>query len=165
MEKGAGWPAGLPSVTGLVSRCQAEWKGGDMPLEDKYAKYEEALSESADLVPQLSGATRPPSCRLSLTPPPHVATPHVRARASHAAALLELEPLIFSAEYCTEGGLSYDDIDLWARCDTAWGRAHFGASACPPPARPPPLSFTEPPAPPHALPHCALLRSPALSAL
>lgn len=23
--------------------------------------------------------------------------------------------MIFSAEYCTEGGLSYDDIDLWAR--------------------------------------------------
>ena len=33
-----------------------------------------------------------------------------------AAALLELEPLIFSPEFCTEGGLSYDDIDLWARC-------------------------------------------------
>jgi len=64
---------------------KADWKGGDMPLEDKYAKYEEAFAESSELVPQLS------------------------------AALLELEPLIFSPEFCTEGGLSYDDIDLWAR--------------------------------------------------
>ena len=30
-------------------------------------------------------------------------------------ALLELEPLIFSAEHCTAGGLSLDDVDLWAR--------------------------------------------------
>lgn len=29
--------------------------------------------------------------------------------------LVELEPLIYSPEYCTEGGLSMDDIDLWAR--------------------------------------------------
>jgi len=64
---------------------KAEWKTGDMTIEAKYAKYEEALVESAELVPELS------------------------------KALLELEPLIFSAEYCTEGGLSYDDIDLWAR--------------------------------------------------
>jgi hypothetical protein len=31
------------------------------------------------------------------------------------AALKELEPLIHSAEACAEGGLSYDDIDLFAR--------------------------------------------------
>lgn len=30
-------------------------------------------------------------------------------------ALTKLEPLIFCEDYCTEGGLSYDDIDLWAR--------------------------------------------------
>jgi len=64
---------------------KAEWKTGDMTLEDKYAKYAEALAESDELVPQLS------------------------------EALLELEPLIYSADCCTEGGLSYDDIDLWAR--------------------------------------------------
>lgn len=29
-------------------------------------------------------------------------------------ALKELDALIYSTEYCTEGGLSYDDIDLWA---------------------------------------------------
>jgi len=30
--------------------------------------------------------------------------------------LKDLEPLIYSPEACTEGiGLSYDDIDLWAR--------------------------------------------------
>lgn len=30
-------------------------------------------------------------------------------------SLEELDKLIYSTEYCTEGGLSYDDIDLWAR--------------------------------------------------
>jgi len=64
---------------------KAEWKGGDMPIEEKYAKYEEAFEESAELVPQLS------------------------------EALLELEPLICCETFCTEGGLSYDDIDLWSR--------------------------------------------------
>jgi glutaredoxin 2 len=56
-----------------------------MPLEQKYKYYQEAFAESATLVPELS------------------------------KALLNLEPLIFCPEYCTEGGLSYDDIDLWAR--------------------------------------------------
>lgn len=64
---------------------KAEWKGGDMPLSAKYEKYEEAFAESVDLVPQLS------------------------------EALLELETLIYSEECCSDGGLSYDDIDLWAR--------------------------------------------------
>ena len=31
------------------------------------------------------------------------------------AALLKLEPLICCKDYCTEGGFSYDDIDLWSR--------------------------------------------------
>jgi len=31
------------------------------------------------------------------------------------AALQDLETLIHSEKCCTEGGLSYDDIDLWAR--------------------------------------------------
>jgi len=30
-------------------------------------------------------------------------------------ALRELDRLIYSTEYCTEGGLSLDDIDLWSR--------------------------------------------------
>jgi len=29
--------------------------------------------------------------------------------------LSELENLLYSVDYCTEGGLSYDDIDLWSR--------------------------------------------------
>mmetsp|Transcript_2803 Transcript_2803/g.7038 ORF Transcript_2803/g.7038 Transcript_2803/m.7038 type:complete len:266 (+) Transcript_2803:60-857(+) len=64
---------------------KAEWKAGGMPLETKYAKYEEAFAESDQLVAELS------------------------------QALLELDSMIYSTEYCTEGGLSYDDIDLWAR--------------------------------------------------
>jgi len=66
---------------------KADWKGNpDMALETKYAKYEEAFAESTELIPQLN------------------------------EKLVELEEMIFSAESCTEGiGLSYDDIDLWAR--------------------------------------------------
>mmetsp|Transcript_157530 Transcript_157530/g.277938 ORF Transcript_157530/g.277938 Transcript_157530/m.277938 type:complete len:290 (-) Transcript_157530:162-1031(-) len=64
-----------------------DWKGNpDFPLELKYEKYNEAFAESDKLIPELN------------------------------KALLELEPLIYSAEACTEGiGLSYDDIDLWSR--------------------------------------------------
>jgi GrxB family glutaredoxin len=32
-----------------------------------------------------------------------------------AESLRELEGLLYCEEYCTEGGLSYDDIDLWSR--------------------------------------------------
>jgi len=66
---------------------KADWKGNpDMPLELKYSKYEEAFGETAELLPQLN------------------------------EKLLELDAMIYSAEACTEGiGLSYDDIDLWAR--------------------------------------------------
>ena len=32
-----------------------------------------------------------------------------------SASLKELDDLIYCPDYCTEGGLSYDDIDLWAR--------------------------------------------------
>mmetsp|Transcript_14188 Transcript_14188/g.18586 ORF Transcript_14188/g.18586 Transcript_14188/m.18586 type:complete len:311 (+) Transcript_14188:73-1005(+) len=31
------------------------------------------------------------------------------------AALLKLEPMIFCKDYCTEGGVSYDDIELFAK--------------------------------------------------
>lgn len=58
----------------------------DFPLADKYAKYEAAYGETSELLPELN------------------------------AKLLELDAMIHSAESCTEGiGVSYDDIDLWAR--------------------------------------------------
>lgn len=31
------------------------------------------------------------------------------------AKLIEMDEMVFSEQYCTEGGLSLDDIDLWAR--------------------------------------------------
>mmetsp|Transcript_43393 Transcript_43393/g.80825 ORF Transcript_43393/g.80825 Transcript_43393/m.80825 type:complete len:341 (+) Transcript_43393:84-1106(+) len=64
-----------------------DWKGNpNFPIEQKYQIYEEAFAESATLIPELN------------------------------SALLNLEPLIYSPEACTAGiGLSYDDIDLWAR--------------------------------------------------
>jgi glutaredoxin 2 len=66
---------------------KAEWKGNpDFPLELKYEKYKEAHAETSALLPEAN------------------------------AKLLELESLIHSPEACTEGiGVSYDDIDLWAR--------------------------------------------------
>jgi len=66
---------------------KSEWKGNpDFPLEEKYKKYEEAFAETPSLLPELN------------------------------QKMLELEEMIHSAEYCTEGiGVSYDDIDLWSR--------------------------------------------------
>jgi len=66
---------------------KGDWKGNpDMSLEFKYEKYNEAFVDSASLLPEAN------------------------------AKLLELEAMIYSPESCTEGiGLSYDDIDLWAR--------------------------------------------------
>ena len=31
------------------------------------------------------------------------------------ARLVELDDMLFSEHYCSEGGLSLDDVDLWAR--------------------------------------------------
>lgn len=31
------------------------------------------------------------------------------------AKLVDLDGLVYSSNYCTEGGFSYDDIDLWSR--------------------------------------------------
>ena len=31
------------------------------------------------------------------------------------AKLVELDDIVYSDQYCTEGGFSYDDIDLWSR--------------------------------------------------
>ena len=65
---------------------KSDWKGAaDFPIEKKYGYYEEAFGQTAELLPELN------------------------------KALLELEPLICCADCCTEGGVSYDDIDLWAR--------------------------------------------------
>ena len=64
-----------------------DWKGNpDMSIDFKYEKYEEAYGETASLLPELN------------------------------EKLKELDEMIYSPEACTEGiGLSYDDIDLWAR--------------------------------------------------
>merc|ERR1719409_899698 len=65
---------------------KADWKGNpDMALETKYGHYEAAFAESEANIAELN------------------------------AKLLELEPLIYSTECATEGGFSYDDVDLWAR--------------------------------------------------
>ena len=65
---------------------KSDWKGAaDFPIEKKYGYYEEAFGQTAELLPELN------------------------------KALLELEPLICCPDCCTEGGVSYDDIDLWAR--------------------------------------------------
>jgi len=65
---------------------KADWKGNaDMAIETKYGHYEEAFAQSKPLIAELN------------------------------AKLLELDPLICCAECATEGGFSYDDIDLWAR--------------------------------------------------
>ena len=65
---------------------KSDWKGAaDFPIEKKYGYYEEAFGQTAELLPELN------------------------------KALLELESLICCPDCCTEGGVSYDDIDLWAR--------------------------------------------------
>jgi len=38
-----------------------------------------------------------------------------KALAELNAGLKDLDDMVYSEDYCTEGGLSYDDIDLWAR--------------------------------------------------
>merc|ERR1711924_201716 len=62
-----------------------EWKAADFPAAKKEAEYAAAMARTAELVPELN------------------------------AALAELEGLIYSEDFCTEGGLSLDDIDLWSR--------------------------------------------------
>jgi len=68
-----------------------EWKGNDenpegLPMEDKLKLYADAMAaDPAPLIEELN------------------------------ARLVELDDIVFSEYYCTEGGLSYDDIDLWAR--------------------------------------------------
>lgn len=78
-----------------------EWKKGDMSMEEKWSKYEEALEKTADHLPALN------------------------------EALKELEDLIHCDECCTEGGFSYDDVDLWSRLRslTLIKGAEFGPKA------------------------------------
>ena len=62
-----------------------EWKSDAFDMNKRWQSYDEAYARTDELLPQLN------------------------------AALEELEGLIQCEEYCTEGGLSMDDIDLWSR--------------------------------------------------
>jgi len=65
---------------------KTDWKGNaDMPIEIKYGHYDTAYGESASLIAELN------------------------------AKMGKLDAMIFSEEMATEGGFSYDDVDLWAR--------------------------------------------------
>lgn len=61
------------------------WKSGDMSLDQKWALYNEAYIVSKGMIKTMN---------------------------DH---LVELDDMLFSSDYCTEGGLSYDDIDLFSR--------------------------------------------------
>eukprot|EP00288_Rhodomonas_lens_P014289 CAMPEP_0177716138 /NCGR_PEP_ID=MMETSP0484_2-20121128/14360_1 /TAXON_ID=354590 /ORGANISM="Rhodomonas lens, Strain RHODO" /LENGTH=309 /DNA_ID=CAMNT_0019228169 /DNA_START=21 /DNA_END=950 /DNA_ORIENTATION=+ len=70
----------------MVGYEKADWKDDSkFTQEQRKAEYQKALEQTASLLPQAN------------------------------AALNDLEALIFSPEHCSEGGLSYDDIDLFAR--------------------------------------------------
>lgn len=69
-----------------------EWKGDGseenpgMPMDEKLVLYAEAMAKDpAPLIEELN------------------------------AKLVELDDIIFCQHYCSEGGLSMDDVDLWAR--------------------------------------------------
>ena len=62
-----------------------EWKADDFGMQRRWDAFEEAYAKTDELLPQLNDA------------------------------LAELEDIIFCEEYCTEGGISMDDVDLWAR--------------------------------------------------
>eukprot|EP00563_Minutocellus_polymorphus_P013954 CAMPEP_0181047550 /NCGR_PEP_ID=MMETSP1070-20121207/14943_1 /TAXON_ID=265543 /ORGANISM="Minutocellus polymorphus, Strain NH13" /LENGTH=311 /DNA_ID=CAMNT_0023126237 /DNA_START=56 /DNA_END=991 /DNA_ORIENTATION=+ len=69
-----------------------EWKGDGtdenpgMPMDEKLKQYAEAMAK--DPAPLLEDLN---------------------------SKLIELDDLVYSEHYCSEGGLSMDDIDLWAR--------------------------------------------------
>jgi glutaredoxin 2 len=65
---------------------KSEWKGGEMTMEQKLNLYAEAMAN--DPAPLLEELNR---------------------------KLVELDDIIFSEHYCSEGGLSLDDVDLFAR--------------------------------------------------
>lgn len=67
-----------------------EWKGTDgnpgMDMDEKLKLYAEAMAKDpAPLIEQLN------------------------------AKLVELDDIVYSEHHCSEGGMSLDDIDLWAR--------------------------------------------------
>lgn len=63
-----------------------EWKEGDMTMDEKLKLYADAMaSDPAPLIEELN------------------------------ARLVALDDIVFSENYCTEGGLSLDDVDLWSR--------------------------------------------------
>jgi len=61
------------------------WKKGEMSMESKWEMYEAELGKVGEHLPTLN------------------------------EALKELEGMIHCPECCTEGGFSYDDVDLWSR--------------------------------------------------
>ena len=65
---------------------KSEWKGGDMTMEQKLSLYAEAMAN--DPAPLLEELNR---------------------------KLVELDDVIYSEYHCSEGGLSLDDVDLFAR--------------------------------------------------
>lgn len=82
----------------LVGYSKDEWKNGDMPLEDKLQLYEEAMAK--DPAGDIEEINR---------------------------KLVELSDIVFSEYHCSPGGVSLDDIDLFARLrsitiikDVAW---------------------------------------------
>jgi glutaredoxin 2 len=65
---------------------KSEWKGSDMTMEQKLNIYAEAMAnDPAHLVEELN------------------------------RKLVELDDIIYSDHYCSEGGLSLDDVDLFSR--------------------------------------------------
>lgn len=70
----------------MVGYSKDEWKNGDMPLEDKLRIYEEALAK--DPVSDIEELNR---------------------------KLIELDDILFCEYHCSPGGVSMDDIDLFAR--------------------------------------------------
>ena len=70
----------------LVGYSKDEWKKGDMPLEEKLKLYAEAMAR--DPASDIEEVNR---------------------------KLVELDDMIYSVHHCSPGGVSLDDIDLFAR--------------------------------------------------
>uniref|UniRef100_A0A7S2V214 GST N-terminal domain-containing protein n=1 Tax=Fibrocapsa japonica TaxID=94617 RepID=A0A7S2V214_9STRA len=64
---------------------KAEWKADDFSQELRWEKYAESLAMTDELLPKLN------------------------------EMLKELDDMIYCEEYCTEGGMCMDDVDLWSR--------------------------------------------------
>ena len=70
----------------LVGYSKDEWKNGDMPMEDKLKLYAEAMAR--DPTSDIEEVSR---------------------------KLVELDDMIYCENHCSPGGVSLDDIDLFAR--------------------------------------------------